>query len=100
MGCIRAKVRASSHTSASEVVWDAIRRMQDHDTAKAERTRLANFEDSLLQAEREGIRRGVRQGIQDIDLGRYDELDAKGLRALGRTLVSSSIRRVNRSKAG
>jgi putative addiction module CopG family antidote len=97
---IRAKVRAGNYTTASEVVRDAIRRMQDDDSARAERARLANFEASLPEAEREGIRRGVRQGIQDIELGRHDDYDEQGLKALGRTLVNSSARRVNRSKAG
>ena len=95
---IRAKVRNGAYASASEVVRDAIRRMQDDDSMRAERARLAGFEASLPAPEREGIRRGVRQGIRDVELGRYEEYDPEGLRALGGALVANSSRR-GRSKS-
>ena len=60
----------------SEVVRDAVRRLQEDEAVKSARTRLADFEAGLTRGEREGIRRGVRQGIKDIEEGRYQEYDA------------------------
>jgi len=94
-------VKKGDYTNISEVVRDAIRRMQEADAATKDRAWLANFEAGLPAAEREGIRREVRQGIKDIEEGRYNEYDAAGLKRLARTLVRASTKKLaGRSKAG
>jgi antitoxin ParD1/3/4 len=92
---IRGKVKKGEYTNSSEVVRDAVRRMQEEEAIKKERALLADFESGLTKAEREGIRRGVRQGIKDIETGRYEEYDADGLRALTKKLVAASARKLS-----
>jgi uncharacterized protein (DUF433 family) len=54
----------------------------------------------LTKAEQAGIRRGVSQGIKDLEAGRYEDYDAEGLRGLAKELVASSAKRLaGRSKA-
>jgi len=76
---IRGKVKKGEYTNISEVVRDAVRRLQEAEAAKAE---------TLLR---------VRQGLKDIDSGRYEEFDAAGLRGLATTLVGASVRKTRRS---
>jgi len=96
---IRGKVKKGEYTSVSEVVRDAVRRMQEAEAAKKERA-LTEFESRLTRGERESIRRGVQQGIRDIEEGRYEEYDADGLRSLAKELVSASVKKlVGRPKA-
>jgi hypothetical protein len=67
-----------------------VRRMQE----------AADVEAGLTPDEREGIRRGVRQGIKDIGDGRYEEYGADGLRGIAKDLVAASARKtVGRSPA-
>ena len=95
---VRSKVRGGAYTNASEVVRDAIRRMQYDESIEAERARLAGFEASLSEPERASIRRSVRQGIRDIESDRYEELDDQGLKALGRTIVTAANRKRRRTR--
>jgi antitoxin ParD1/3/4 len=98
---IRGKVKGGRYTNISEVVRDAIRHMQEADAARTSRTRMEDFEAGLTQGQRAGIRRGVRQGILDIEAGRYDVYDADGLRGVARDLVAVSARKLaRRSKTG
>jgi hypothetical protein len=39
------------------------------------------------------MRRGVRQGIKDIEEGRYQEYNADGLRNLAKDLVAASAKK-------
>ena len=98
---IRGKVKKGDYTNISEVVRDAIRRMQETELARKEGAWLASFEATLSEGERESVRRGVRHGIRDLEEGCYDEHDADGLRGLARTLVATSTRKLAaRSKTG
>jgi len=98
---IRGKVKKGDYTNVSEVVRDAVRRMQEAEAARKDRAWLAGFEATLPESERESIRRGVQQGIRDVGERRYDEYDADGLRRLARKLVATSTRKLGgRSKAG
>ena len=95
---IRDKVEKGEYTNISEVVRDAVRRMQEVDAARKDREWLADFEQSLPKAERAAIGRKVRQGIKDMEAGNCQEFDAVGLRGLAKEFVGSSAKR--RSKAG
>ena len=69
---IRGKVKNGEYTNMSEVVRDAVRRMQESEVKNNTRTWLTDFESSLTKDERESIRRGMLQGIKDIEEGRYE----------------------------
>ena len=68
---IRDRVKAGAYSNASEAVRDAIRHMQDADSDR---------ELELTAAERQSIRKGIKQGVKDFEEGRYEEFDAEGLR--------------------
>jgi putative addiction module CopG family antidote len=90
---IRGKVKNGDYTNASEVVRDAVRRLQAEEAAKNNRASLADFEAHLPQSERDDIRRSVQRGIKDIEAGRFEEYDADGLRGLGKKLVTRSVKK-------
>lgn len=93
---IRGKVKDGEYTNVSEVVRDAIRRMQEMDTARLERAQLAELEASLSPRQKSGIKRSIRKGLQDIEGGRHEDYDAAGLRALARELVDQSAKKTYR----
>ena len=98
---IRSKVEKGEYTNISEVVRDAVRRMQEVEAARKDREWLADFEQSLPKTERAAIGRRVRQGIKDMEAGNCQEYDAAGLRGLAKELVASSAKKTaGRSKAG
>ncbi len=98
---IRSKVKGGQYTNASEVVRDAVRHMQETEAARSERALLTDFEAHLPALEREDIRRSVKRGIQDIEAGRFEEFDARGLRGLTKELVAGSVKKqASRAKAG
>ena len=88
-GYVRKKVRAGQYNSASEVVREALRRMEDDD-ARALRLGKPAAEDILadLDAEQmDAIRRRVRAGLEDIAAGRFIEIgDAGELNAFVETI--------------
>ena len=97
-GYVRKKVRSGRYNNASEVVRDALRRMEDEDT-RALRLASPSAEDivSDLTAEQlAGIRQRVRAGIESIDAGEYAEYEgreglkklADGTKARGRKLLA------------
>jgi len=45
------------------------------------------------ESERDDIRRSVQQWIRDIELGRFEEYDADGLRGLASQLVGRSAKK-------
>lgn len=96
---IRGKVKKGQYSNISEVVRDAVRRMQEVE-AQRERAWWAEFESGLSQGQREGIRHAVRQGIEDIEQGRYKDYDGEGLRDLAKELVSASRRKLARRRKG
>jgi len=97
---VRDKVKNGQYTNASEVVRDALRRMQQEETANSPEMLLASIESQLTKADREKIRRGVAGGIKDLKEGRYQEYDEDGLRNLAHELIASSAKKFSgRSKA-
>ena len=93
---IRGKVKKGEYTNVSEVVRDAVRRMQEEEAVRKERALLSDFESRITKAGRESIRHGIRQGIKDIEEGLYEEYDEQGLRNLAKRLVANSAKKLPR----
>ena len=72
-----------------------VRRRQEEDAVKKERELALDSESRLPKADREGIRRGIKQGIKDVEEGRYEEYDANGLRNLAKKLVATSVKKLS-----
>ena len=97
-GYVRKKVKSGRYNNASEVVRDALRRMEEED-ARALRLASPSAEDlvSDLTAEQlAGIRQRVRTSIESIEAGEYREYKgreglkklADGAKARGRKLLA------------
>ncbi len=96
---LRRKVKAGEYTDVSEVVRDAVRRLQAIEAAKSELLLLAERESHWLESGREDVRHAVEQGIEDIEAGRFEEYDTEGLRGLATELVAQAVKKQNsRSK--
>jgi antitoxin ParD1/3/4 len=97
-GYVRQKVKSGRYNNASEVVREALRRMEE-DEARALRLAKPTAEDVLsdLTEEQLGrIRQRVRAGIESIKRGEYVECEgreglrklAEGVKTRGRTLLA------------
>ena len=97
-GYVRRKVKGGRYNNASEVVREALRRMEDED-ARALRLAKPTAEDILtdLTAQQiDGIRRRVLAGIESIEAGGYNEYEgregltklANGVKSRGRKVLS------------
>jgi antitoxin ParD1/3/4 len=95
---IRDKVKKGEYTNISEVVRDAVRRMQEEEAVRKERELLSDFESRLSKAGRESIRRGIKQGIKDVEEGRYEEFDNDGLRNLAKKFVATSVKKLSKAR--
>lgn len=84
-GYVRKKVRSGRYNNASEVVREALRRMEEED-ARAMRLVKPTTEDllaDLTEQQLDGIRRRVRSGIVAIETGKFEECeDREGLKGL------------------
>jgi antitoxin ParD1/3/4 len=84
-GFVRKKVKSGRYNNASEVVREALRRMEDED-ARSVRLARPTAEDVLTDLtgqQLEGIRRRVRASIEAIDAGEYEEYEGReGLKKL------------------
>jgi antitoxin ParD1/3/4 len=100
-GYVRKKVKSGRYNNASEVVREALRRMEDED-AKAIRLARPTAEDVLsdLTADQlEGIRRRVRSSIDSVEAGEFREYEgreglqklADGVKARGRTRLVQEV---------
>src|ERR1700733_1312065 len=96
-GYVRKKVKSGRYNNASEVVREALRRMEDQDE-RALRLAKPAAEDiltDLTEQQMDGIRQRVRAGIETIDAGEYTEYEgreglerlANGVKAKGRKLL-------------
>ena len=103
-GYVRKKVRSGRYNNASEVVREALRRMEDED-ARAVRLAKPTAEDILTDLtgqQVEGIRQRVRASIEAIDAGGYAEYVgreglkklADGVKARGRKLLGREVSKV------
>jgi len=84
-GYVRRKVKSGRYNNASEVVREALRRMEDEDS-RAVRLAKPAAEDllaDLTSQQLEGVRQRVRAGIESIERGRYREYEGRdGLKKL------------------
>jgi antitoxin ParD1/3/4 len=84
-GYVRKKVKSGRYNNASEVVREALRRMEQDD-ARALRLAKPAAEDiltDLTEQQVEGIRRRVRANIESIEAGRFIEYEGReGLKQL------------------
>jgi antitoxin ParD1/3/4 len=98
---VRARVKSGRFNNASEVVRDALRRMEE---AEQRALRVANptVEDvvtDLTAIEEEAIRRRVWESIAEIDRGEYTEYEGReGLEQLAADVVARGRERLNRSR--
>jgi antitoxin ParD1/3/4 len=97
-GYVRKKVKSGRYNNASEVVREALRRMEE-DEARALRLARPTAEDilsDLSEQQLEGIRQRVRASIESIERGEYVEYEgrdglkklADGVKARARTLLA------------
>src|SRR6266446_6971998 len=97
-GYVRKKVKTGRYNNASEVVREALRRMEDADE-RALRLAKPSAEDiltDLTEEQLDGIRRHVRASIERIEAGKFVEYEgreglkklADGMKARGRKLLA------------
>jgi antitoxin ParD1/3/4 len=97
-GYVRRKVKGGRYNNASEVVREALRRMEDED-ARAVRLAKPTAEDILTDLtgqQIDGIRRRVMAGIESVEAGKYKDYEgregltklADGVKARGRKLLA------------
>jgi len=100
---VRKKVKSGRYNNASEVVREALRRMEDED-ARAVRLAKPSAEDiltDLTEQQIERIRQRVRASIEAVDTGEYTEYEgreglkklADGVKARGRKLLAQQAPR-------
>jgi putative addiction module CopG family antidote len=96
---VRARVKSGRFNSASEVVRDALRRMEEAEQ-RALRVGNPTVEDvvtDLTAIEEEAIRRRVWESIAEIDRGEYTEYEGReGLDQLAADVVARGRERLNR----
>lgn len=76
---VRARVKSGRYNNASEVVREALRRMEQEDE-RAVRLAAPTVEDivtNLTAIQTEEIRKRVLEGIADVEQGRYTECEGR-----------------------
>ena len=97
---VRARVKSGRYNNASEVVRDALRRMEEEDQ-RSLRIGAPTVEDvvtDLTAIESEAIRRRVLESIAEIERGEYTEYEGRaglarltaGIKARGRRLLEKA----------
>lgn len=97
-GYVRKKVKSGRYNNASEVIREALRRMEDEDQ-RALRLAKPPAEDiltDLTEEQLDGIRRRVRASIEGIEAGNFVEYEGRdrlkklsdGVKAKGRRLLA------------
>lgn len=101
-GFVRQKVSSGRYNNASEVVRDALRRMEEDDQ-RATRLAAPTVEDVLADldaSQLDGIRKRVRAGIESVERGEFAEYNgrkgldklATGIKARGRKQLGDAAR--------
>jgi antitoxin ParD1/3/4 len=100
-GYVRARVKSGRYNNASEVVREALRRMEDADQ-RALRIAAPTVEDvvtDLTALQTEAIRRRVLESIGEIERGEYTVYEGRaGLDALAADVVARGRERLNRTR--
>lgn len=84
-GYVRRKVKSGRYNSASEVVREALRRMEAEDerTVRLAKPTAEDILADLTQVQLDGIRDRIRNGIAEIKAGAYEEYEGReGLKHL------------------
>jgi antitoxin ParD1/3/4 len=97
-GYVRKKVKSGRYNNASELVRDALRRMEEEDerALRLAKPSAADILTDLTEEQLDALRRRVRAGITNIEAGRFAEYDgreglrklAEGVKARGRKLLA------------
>ncbi|HEY6763564.1 MAG TPA: type II toxin-antitoxin system ParD family antitoxin [Candidatus Sulfotelmatobacter sp.] len=100
---VRKKVKSGRYNNASEVVRDALRRMEDADarTLRLAKPAAEDILADLTEWQLDSIRKRVRDGIEEIQAGKFTEYEgreglarlADEVKAGGRRLLSQITRR-------
>ncbi len=97
-GYVRKKVKSGRYNNASEVVRDALRRMEceDERALRLAKPSAADILTNLTADQLDAVRRRVRAGIASIEAGKFTEYEgreglrklADGVKARGRKLLA------------
>lgn len=102
VGYVRKKVQSGRYNNASEVVREALRRMEDED-ARAVRLATPTTEDiltDLTEQQLDGIRQRVLAGIESIEKGEYKEYEGReGLKRLADEVKARGRKRLAQNLA-
>ena len=100
---IRGKVKAGGYTNISEVVRNAVRRMQEEELREARLARLAADQilDRLTDADKASIHERAQAGFAAIERGEYTDYEgreglgslAAGVKSRGRKLLAARARK-------
>jgi antitoxin ParD1/3/4 len=98
---VRARVKSGRYNNASEVVREALRRMEMEDQ-RALRIAAPTVEDvltDLTAIQTEGIRKRVLEGIAEIERGEFTDHEGRaGLDALAADVVARGLERLSQSR--
>jgi antitoxin ParD1/3/4 len=103
VGYVRKKVRSGRYNNASEVVREALRRMEDED-ARAVRLAKPTAEDiltDLTEQQLDSIRQRVLAGIESIERHEYKEYEGReGLKRLADGVKARGRKRLAQDASG
>ena len=102
-GYVRKKVQSGRYNNASEVVREALRRMEDED-ARAIRLAKPTAEDilaDLTEQQLDGIRQRVLAGIESVEADEYKEYEGReGLKKLADEVKARGRKRLAQNASG
>jgi antitoxin ParD1/3/4 len=102
-GYVRKKVKSGRYNNASEVVRDALRRMEEEDerALRLAKPSAADILTDLTEEQLDSIRRRVREGIESIEAGGFTEYEGReGLRRLADGVKRRGRRLLARQSSG
>jgi antitoxin ParD1/3/4 len=103
VGYVRKKVRSGRYNNASEVVREALRRMEDEE-ARAVRLAKPTAEDilrNLTEQQLDGIRQRVLASIESIEGDEYQEYEGReGLKKLADGVKARGRKRLAQNASG
>ena len=98
---VRARVKSGRYNNASEVVRDALRRMEEADqrTLRLAAPTVEDVLTDLTAIQTEDIRRLVLEGVADLEQGRYTDYEGRaGIEELAADVVARGRERFNKSR--